>query len=76
LALDGGDWSASCPGHLTLVYPDINLLSSNINTIKEETETILGASRDVGLEINAREDKVYDHVLSPELRTELEYKDN
>jgi hypothetical protein len=37
-----------------LVYTDDdNLLDDSINTIKENTETVLEASRDVGLEINA-----------------------
>jgi hypothetical protein len=41
-----------------LIYADgINLLRDNINTIKESTETLLGASKDVGLEINAEKTK-------------------
>jgi len=53
---------------------DVNLLGDDINTIKENTKTLLEASRDVGLEINAEKTKVYDNVLSCELRTEPEYK--
>jgi hypothetical protein len=57
-----------------LVYvDDVNLLGDSINTIKENSETLLEASRDVSLEIN---DKVYDYVLSSELETEPEYKDS
>jgi hypothetical protein len=57
--------------HQLLVYADdINLLGDSINTIQENTETLLEASMDVGL------DKVYDNVLSSELRTEPEYKDS
>jgi hypothetical protein len=43
--------------HQLFIYADDDLLGDNINTIKENTETLLQASRDVGLEINAEKTK-------------------
>jgi hypothetical protein len=36
---------------------DVNLLSDSVNTIKENSETLLQASRDIGLEVNAQKTK-------------------
>jgi hypothetical protein len=40
-----------------LVCDDINLLGDSVNTIKENSETLVEAGRDIGLEINAEKTK-------------------
>jgi hypothetical protein len=43
--------------HHLLVYTDINLLGTGINTINETAESLSEVTRDVGLEINAEKTK-------------------
>jgi hypothetical protein len=44
--------------HQLVVYAgDVNLLGDSVNTVKENSETLLEASRDIGLEINAEKTK-------------------
>jgi hypothetical protein len=44
--------------HQLLVYAaDVNLLDSSVNTVKENSVTLLEASRDIGLEINSQKTK-------------------
>jgi hypothetical protein len=59
--------------HQLLVYADdVNLFGDSINTIKENTETLVEASRNIGLEINVQKTKYM--IMSSKLRTEPEYK--
>jgi hypothetical protein len=60
---------------LLVCAEDVNLLGDSMNATKENTETLLEASWDIGLETNA-EKTVYDYVSSSELRTEPKYKDS
>jgi hypothetical protein len=48
--------------HQLLAYADdVNLLGDSVNTIKENSETLLQASRGIGLEINAEKTKYMSH---------------
>jgi hypothetical protein len=64
-------------GHISYwsILMIVIFLGDSIYTIKEKSETLLEASRDIGLEINAEKTK-YDYVSLSEFRTEPEYKDS
>jgi hypothetical protein len=44
--------------HQLLVYADdVNLLGGNVNTINKNTEAVIDASKEVGLEVNTEKSK-------------------
>jgi hypothetical protein len=46
--------------YILLYADDVNLLRDNIDTIKKNTETLIDATKEVGLEVNAEKTK---HML-------------
>jgi hypothetical protein len=60
--------------HQLLAYADdVNLLGDNIDTTN--TESLIDASKEVGLEIKSRENEVYVGISSPECRSKSGHKD-
>jgi hypothetical protein len=43
--------------HQLLVYADVNLLGDNLDTIRKDTQTLIYASKEVGLEVNTKKTK-------------------
>jgi hypothetical protein len=61
--------------HQLLAYADdVNLLGDNIDIIKKNTEALIDASKQVGLEINAEKLSIV-VIPSPEYKSKSEYKD-
>ena len=60
--------------HQLLVYADdVKILGGSLHTIKENTEALIVASQEIGLEVNA--DKTKYMVSRSECRTKSKYKD-
>ena len=49
--------------HQLLAYADdVNILGGSINTVKENTEALVVATKEIGLEVNADKTKYTDHT--------------
>jgi uncharacterized protein YbcV (DUF1398 family) len=60
--------------HHLLVYADnVNLLGDNIDIIKKNTETLVDASKEVGVEVNAEKNK---YMLLSHHQNERQNHDN
>jgi hypothetical protein len=63
--------------HQFLGYADdVNLLGDNTDTIKKNTETLIDASKEVGLEINVEKTKYNVAISSPECRPKSGHKNS
>jgi hypothetical protein len=58
---------------LPVCADEVNLLGDNIDTIKKNTETLIDASSEVGLQVNTDKTK-YVSVSSPECRAKSDIK--
>jgi hypothetical protein len=57
-----------------MVYVDVNILGGSIHSIKKNTDTLLVASKETGLEVNADKTK-YMSCLKIRIQNEAQYKD-
>jgi hypothetical protein len=62
--------------HQHLLYADVMLSGDNINTINKYTETLIDASKDVGLEVSAEKTSYTYVVSSAECRAKLWHADS
>jgi hypothetical protein len=63
--------------HQLLAYTDdVNLLGDNIDTKKKNTETLIDASQEVGLEMNVEKTKYRVAISSPERRSKSGHKNS
>jgi hypothetical protein len=54
----------------------VNLLGDNIDAIKKNMETLIDASKEIGLEVNTEKTKYMLLSLSPEFRAKLRHKNS
>jgi hypothetical protein len=61
--------------HNLLAYADdVNLPGDNVDAVKKNTENLIDASKEIGLEVNARKTKYICAISSPECRSNQDKK--
>ena len=62
--------------HQLLAYADdVNILEGSIHSLKENSEALVGATREIGLEVSAYKTKYMVHVSRSECRTNSQCED-
>ena len=63
-----------CSAHQLVVYADdVNILGGSVRSIKKNTEALVVASKDIGLEVNAKKLNTWS-CLKIRMQAEVQYK--
>ena len=53
---------------------DANILGRSVHSVKKNTEASIVASKEIGLEVNAKKNYVHGHVSRSKCKTKSQYK--
>jgi hypothetical protein len=60
--------------HIIGDHAGVNILGRIVHTVKKNTEVLVAASDEIGLDVNDKKNEVHGHVLRSKCRTKSQYK--